>query len=415
MSTVRGMDNEREIAEKLGVRLLLAGSVLQANDRVVLSVRLTDPRSGRVIWGSQLERLPSNILSARFEIANLVAARLSLAVPNSGAADSRQLKAEAQDAFLRGLVELQSGANARYLAAVQLFGRAVELESGWADALANLAFAQQLVIETGDPAERQRRAEIVKSNAMRAIQIDPGLPMSYTALAAVQAYHDWDFNAAEQTLRQGIEASPRDAVAHGRLALLLAATGRLPEALAEAEQARDLEPLLPERYTTLGITRYYARDFERALQDMQRALEIRPNFGPALFGSGRVLSAAGRHDEAIRSIRAALELSPDDRNPAWWAGLAIALSRSAQDAAQLEDVLVRLRRMQTAGVFVSIDNFAYIAANQGRLDDAFSLLEQALNRRMTNVLWLAVDPWADPLRSDPRFDNVIERMGLLKK
>jgi tetratricopeptide (TPR) repeat protein len=127
------------------------------------------------------------------------------------------------------------------------------------------------------------------------------------------------------------------------------------------------------------------------------------------------LSAAGRHEEAVRSIRAATALSPKDQNPAWLAGLAIALSRSDQSGAQLEEVMVRLRRLRDEGVFVSVDNFAYIAANQGRFDEAFSLLEQALTRRMTNVLWLAVDPWADPLRSDPRFDDVVARMGLFMK
>jgi tetratricopeptide (TPR) repeat protein len=254
----------------------------------------------------------------------------------------------------------------------------------------------------------------VKTNALRAVELDPELSMSYTALAAVQAYHDWDFAAAERTLRQGIDAFPRDAIAHARLALLLAATGRLQEAVSEAERARDLEPLIAERHTTLGITRYYARDFDRALQEMQRALAISPKYGPALFGSGRVLSATGRHEEAIRSIRSAIEVSPNVENPAWLAGLAIALSRAGH-AEQVAEVMPRLRRLQDAGVFVSVDNFAYIAANQGRFDEAFSLLEEALARRMTNVLWLAVDPWADPLRSDPRLDSVIARMGVFNK
>ncbi len=144
MASVRGMENERAIAEKLGIRLLLSGSVLQANDRIVLSVKLTDPHSGRVIWGSQLERLPSNILDARFEIASLIASRLSLEVPQSTAADSRQLTAEAQEAFMRGLVEVSTVSNARMLEGVRLFERAVTLEPAWAEPLAYLAYAQQL-------------------------------------------------------------------------------------------------------------------------------------------------------------------------------------------------------------------------------------------------------------------------------
>ena len=143
MSAVRGMDNERAIAEKLGVRLLLAGSVLQADNRIVLSVRLTDPHTGRVIWGSQLERLPSNILGARFKIANLVAARLSVELPQSRAADSHELKAEAQEAFIRGLVEVSTVSNARMLEGVRLFETAVTLEPRWAEPLAYLAYAQR--------------------------------------------------------------------------------------------------------------------------------------------------------------------------------------------------------------------------------------------------------------------------------
>ena len=362
VSTVLGMDNEKAIAEKLGVRLLLAGSVLQADNRIVLSVRLTDPSSGRVIWGSQMERLPSNILGARFEIASLVAAKLAIEGPASKKNDAKLLKAEAQDAFIRGVVEAASGAVPRMTEAVRLFERAVALEPDWAEPLAHLAYAQQMSGEFGDPAKRRESAEIVRANALRAVELDPEVSMSYTALAAVQAYHDWDFVAAERTLRQGIEAFPRGAIAHGRLALLLAATGRLLEAVREAERARDLEPLIAERHTTLGMTWYYARDFDRALQEMQRALAISPNYGPALFGSGRVLSAAARHEEAIRSIRSAIDLSPKLENPVFLSGLVIALSRAGQTK-QADEVMPRLRRLQDAGVFVSVDNFA-IAANR---------------------------------------------------
>ena len=263
--------------------------MLQANDRIVLSVRLTDPHSGRVIWGSQLERLPSNILGARFEIASLVAARLSLEVPQSTAADSRQLTAEAQEAFMRGLVEVSTVSNARMLEGVRLFERAVTLEPAWAEPLAYLAYAQQYTSEFGDPALRDERAEVVRANAQRAIQLDPRVPMSYTALAAVQAYHDWDFQGAEATLKQGLIALPADGFARGRLALLLAAAGSLEEAIREAERSRDGEPLVPERHVNLGMVRYYARDFERGLADMEQALKLAPNFGLAFIGKGRIL------------------------------------------------------------------------------------------------------------------------------
>lgn len=409
MSAVRGMESEREIADKLGVRLLLAGSVLQANDRIVMSVRLTDPRSGRVIWGSQLERQRSNILSARTEIANLVAARLTLEVPRSDGRDSRQLNSEAQEAFIRGLVEVSSvAANTRMVEAVRQFERAVALEPEWADPLAYLSYAQQYTIEFGNPARRGERAELVRANALRAIQLDPALPMSYTALAAVQAYHDWDLAAAEATLQQALGVFERDSMSRARLSLVYAAAGRLPEALKEAERARDDEPLVAERHANLGIIRYYARDFENAIADYDRALQLSPTFAVGLIGRGRTLAALGRFDEAVESIERAIAASP---NAAYFALLALVHAQAGR-AGDVAAALDRLRGFEANGTFVSIDNYGYIAAYQGRLDEAFRLVEEAMNRRMTNVLWLAVDARADAMRGDPRFDRLVSRLGL---
>ena len=235
--------------------------------------------------------------------------------------------------------------------------------------------------------------------------------MSYTALAAVQAYHDWDFPAAEATLRQGLEASPGSVVAHARLALLIAATGRLEEAIAEAEWARDLEPLVPERYSNLGIICYYARDFDRALEEMRRALTISTNYGPALFGSGESLWPWA--DTMTRSRTSDRRLDPHLSRtiPRGWPA-----SRWCTDGAgrteEAQTVLAQLRDLQAKGIFISVDNFAYIAANLGRFDDVFSELDEAVQRRMTSVLWLSVDPRADALRADPRFARTIARMGI---
>ena len=411
MSAVRGMDNERAIAEKLGVRLLLAGSVLQADNRIVLSVRLTDPHSGRVIWGSQLERIPSTILGARFEIANLVAARLSLELPRSRPADSRQLQAEAQEAFIRGLVEVSTVSNARMLEGVRLFERAVRLEPAWAEPLAYLAYAQQYISEFGNPALRGERAEVVRANALRAIELDPGVPMSYTALAAVQAYHDWDFKGAEATLRQGLIALPADGFTRGRLALLLAAAGRLNEAIREAERSRNGEPLVPERHVNLGMIRYYARHFDPALADMEQALKLSPNFGLAFIGKGRIFAALGRYDDAAHNVRQAIAISA---NPEYYALVGMVYAQAGQST-ELNDVMARLRAFESEGAFVSADNYGYIAAYQGRLDEAFRLVDEAITRRMTGVVWLAVDARADAMRSDPRFERLVARMPFVSR
>lgn len=409
MATLAASDgDERAIAEKLGVRLLLAGSVVQADERIILSVKLNDPREGRTIWGTELERQPSTILQARSEIGTLVAARLAIAAPR--AASDQPLKAEAQDAFLRALSELRAGSNANKIRAVELLGQAAALEPSWADPLGHLAFAQQTTIEFGNPGQRSKTATVVRANALKAVQLDPGLSMAYTALAAVQAYHDWDFAAAEVTLRQAIAADPRDGAARDRLAFLLAARGRLDEAITEARTARDEDPLIADRHGVLGMVHYYARDWASAIESMDRAIALAPRFGVAQLGKGLALGAAGRPDEAIASIQRALAIA---ENAGWVAALGVTCARAGQSCA--DEAVARLRQIETGGTFVSIDNYAYIAAYQNRQDEAFRLLNEAVDRRMTNVLWLAVDPRADALRNDPRFAGVVQRMGLVSR
>lgn len=408
MAAVGAGGDEKALAEKLGVRLLLAGSVVQADDRIVLSVKLNDPREGRTIWGTELERQPATIFAARSEIGTLVAARLALAAPRAESA--QPLRADAQDAFIRALAELRAGSNANKLRAVELLSQAAAMEPAWADPLAHLAFAQQTTIEFGNPGERSRSAAVVRANALKAMQLDPSLSMAYTALAALQAYHDWDFSAAELTLRQAIAVDPRDGTARTRLAFLLAARGRLDEAIREARLARDQEPLVADRHGVLGMVRYYARDWTAAIESMDQAIALAPRFGAAHLGKGLALAAAGRPDEAMASIQRALSIAD---NAGWVAALGVTCARAGDPCAN--EAVRRLRQFEARGAFVSIDNYAYIAAYQHRLDDAFRLLNEAVDRRMTNVLWLAVDPRADALRNDPRFAAVVERMGLISR
>ena len=226
--------------------------------------------------------------------------------------------------------------------------------------------------------------------------------MSYTALAAVQAYHDWDFRAAEATLRQGLVRSRATRCSMDGSRLLLAIVGRLREAIVEAEAARDLEPsdagaAHDPRHRSLLRARFRRGICARCAG----LLPISPNYGPAFFGSrprpvgrwadttkpSRSMQAGNRTFVASRAIRAG------------WPDSALATHIPADDS-EIEKRLGQLTQLETVGTFVSIDNYAYIAANQGRIDEAFRLLDEAVDRKMTNVLWLAVDPRADALRKD---------------
>lgn len=398
-------------ARRAGARLMLAGSVVQADARVHLNVRLTDLETLQVLWGSEIVREAEDIVGARSEVAQQVAARLSLDVADG---DQRLLverprKPEAQEAFVRGLVESNAGPDGRVAPSVAFFRAALDAEPDWAEPLGYLALATLREAEGGDPSERASRADDVRALALRAIQIDPGVPVGYVALAAVQGYFDWDFAAAEANLRRALEIVPNDGFVHMRLGLLLAAMGRLDEAVAEATRARDLDPLVPVRHTTLGIIQYYARQYDAALTSMQRAIEINPTYGAAYFGRGRIYSAMGRHADAIRETQLALAQS---RNVGWLVGLAIVYAAAGQ-VSETEDTLAELQQMaEQSGQFGSPDNFGYIAGYQQRHDEAFQRFDEAVRNRMTNILWIGADPRADPVRADPRMRELLGRIGL---
>jgi tetratricopeptide (TPR) repeat protein len=141
---------------------------------------------------------------------------------------------------------------------------------------------------------------------------------------------------------------------------------------------------------------------------MKGALDIQPDFPIAWFGLGRVYSAMGRHAEAIEAI----ERSLTDRRPASYLVELARAHTAAGHSAEASAIIDELGRLQQKGYTYSLDNHAYIAAAAGRLDEAFQILDQAVQQRLTNVLWLAVDPRVDPLRQDSRFSTLLERIGL---
>ena len=404
-----GEEPPGETAKKLGVQMLLAGSVANVDEGVRIAVTLIDAATGQAVWGEELLREPSALLSAQTEIARLVAARLALKLSEeeNAALTQRPLDPRAADAYLNGLASTAKGPTA-YNDAVRFFRASVEIEPGFAQGWANLALAEIGLFDQSTGVNRAERARFIRGLAEHAIKLDPTLASGYAALGSTEFYFDWDFVAAEQSFRRALEVEPSNGFARQRFAMLLAALGRLDEAIAIGAEAEAIEPLVALRATSLGILYYYARDYENAIIKHQRSLVLAPELGTGHSGLGRVYLAQGRPDEAAREFQLAVE---KNRYPPWLIELAhayVAAGRSKEAAA----VMAELSKLQQTGRSYSLDNLAYIAAVEGRFDDAFEILERAVDQKLTNVLWIAVDPRADPLRSDPRFDRLVARIGL---
>ena len=262
------------------------------------------------------------------------------------------------------------------------------------------------LVEQSAPGDQDRRTSQIRELADRAIALDPTLGRSYAARGTVEFYYDWNLDKAEQTLRSGLEYSPSDGFIRQRLSMLLAARNRLPEAIALGREGQRLEPLVPFRSISLGTLYYYARQYDQAAAEMARALSINPELATAYFGLGRVRAAQGRNGESLEAIEQALGRV---RYPEWLAEYArvLLLAGRRQDAQTVLDEL----RLLPASATPYIDQEAHRAIVEGQRDRAFAILDEAINRRSLNVLWLSVDPRVDALRSDPRFAKLVSRIG----
>lgn len=400
-------DPPSELAKKLGTQLLLAGSMTVSDAGLRLALQLVDSQ-GTTLWTDALDRDPATILSTPTDVMREIGKVIGIAPRADRLTAQRRIDPRAQTAYFRGLSLSRRGLK-EARDSVQLFREAVEIEPGFAAAWAELALAESIFVPPAGDVERAARRSRIRSAAERAISLDPQLASGYAALANEQFYFEWDFPAAEHTFRQALETDPSYAFASQRLAMLLAALGRLDEAIALAKESQALEPLYSIRTEALGTLFYYQRDFDNAIAQMRHALELSPGSPSAHYGLGRIYSAMGRNEEAVEEIEASLK---NGRISAYLAELARVYSASGRQD-QVERVMAELDDRSRQGDPISPDRIAYLAAAQGRIDDAFRILESARDRRSQNLLWIAVDPRVDPLRKDPRFTALMRSIKLV--
>lgn len=399
-------DTPEVLARKLGVHLLLSGSITVAGSLLRLSVQITDSKGTRV-WSDEISRETAGITAAQVDIARKVAAHLALSLSPEETRALAQVfvTPPAQEAYLRGMAALVA-APANVAEAAAHFREATTIAPDFAPPWAERALAETFLLEeTGTPADRAERADAIRRMATRAIALDPALGRGYAALGTVEFYYDWDFTAAEQTLRRGMEVAPSDGLVRQRLAMLLAALGKLDDAIALGREGQIVEPLVPFRSTSLAALYYYARNYQRAEEEYRRALDLSPKFAVAHFGLGRLYAEQRRPDDALSEIEQAVALV---RLPEWlveYARVLIVAGRPADAQTLIAELLAGDRKP-------SPDQWAYIAAAQGQVDRAFEILDEAVRQRSTSVLWIAVDPRVDALRADSRFDRLLRRIGL---
>ena len=287
------------------------------------------------------------------------------------------------------------------------FQQAIDRDPNYALAYVGLADAYTMLsgFNVLSPKDAYPRA---KEAAMKALGLDDKLAEAHTSLGAVKFFYDWDWASAEREFRRAIEINPGYSDAHQMYSYHLSAVGRLDEALAEMRRAQELDPLSIAKIAGMGEIFNHKRQYDQAIEQYQKALEMDPNSGFVHWALGNVYVQKGMYAEAIAEYQKAIPLSGDSPDEPAALGYAYALSGKRHEAQELIDELKERSKRR----YISPTVIAFIYAGLGEKDQAFALLDKAYDERDSILVLLKVEPAFNNLRSDPRFAELMRRVGL---
>jgi len=403
-----------QIGRELGVQYVLEGSVRRDANQVRITAQLIEMKDQTHLWARQYDRELKDLLVLQSEIAREISDEIQTSLGERKAVASEPHSApeptlspqafEAYNLYLKGLYFWNRRSVEGFQQAISYFQQATAKDPTYARAFVGLADSYALIggYSGAPPGEYMDKA---RAAALHALQLDDSLPEAHAALALIVQNHDYDWQTAEKEFKRAIELNPNDATAHHWYAEHLTWLGRFDEALAESERARQLDPLSLIIAADNGAILYYSRQYDRAIAQFKAVRELDPNFSR----SGMITDAyieKGMFAEALAETQ-----KHDSDETAWhYSNLAFVAGRAGrrQEAEAALRKLLELNRRQPMDPIVIVQ--AYLGT--GDKDQAMAWLEKAYAQRSNGLTALKVDAAYDPLRSDPRFQNLLARLGL---
>jgi len=394
-----------EIARELSVGGVVEGSVQREGSQVRISAQLIDARTDRQIWAHTYVRDMNSVLVLQGEVAQAVADEISTEVtPQEQArlARSRPIDPAAQDLYLHGMLQLDQDDCKN---AIDYFNQALARNPNYAQAHASLAICYGRMGESGRMAYRDAFLK-QKAEATRAIELDDSLPEGHAELANTAMTLDWDWAAAATEFHRALELNPNSALVHQKYAFYLVRTGQSREALAEVQRGVDLDPVSGRSFHFEGFIDYFSRQYDQALSLVKtvRGLDINPPDWSFLLGD--VYAEKGMYAESINQFLK----SGNGADSLGHLGNAYARAGQVQAARK---TIARLEE-NVAKDGVGRYEIALVYAGLGEKQEALRWLEEAYSAHDVGLVYLKIDPCLDPLRSDPRFDDLLGRVGLSK-
>jgi serine/threonine protein kinase/tetratricopeptide (TPR) repeat protein len=399
-----------KIAQELGVDAVVEGSVQRSGDRVRITAQLIDARADQHLWGRSYERDLRDVLAMQDEVAQSIANELKVQLAAQGEprlVGSRPVDPQAYEAYLKGRYYSSKRTEKEVKESIEYFQQAVKKDPNYAPAYSGMADAYALLGYRGNLPSDEALLN-AKPAALKAVELDDSLADAHASLAFIAETLEWDWPSAEREYKRALKLNPSYAAAHNWYAGYLMYFGRFEEGLAEAKRSRELDPLsLAINNALAGRLLLAGREIE-AIEQVQKTLEMDPNFAPAHTQLGWIYLRQGKNEEAIAEFQKAVALSGSDPDESVDLGYAYAVAGKRDEAKKIVGTLKRKRERS----FVSPAGVGIILGALGDRDEAFAWLEKAYELRDPQLTYLKVGPKFAPIRSDPRYHDLLRRMGL---
>jgi len=398
-----------EIAKALDVDAIVEGSVLRAGDKVRITAQLIDARADRHLWAKSFERSSRDVLALQGELASAIAQEINVQLTpaeQSRLGSAPSVDPEAYDAYLKGRYFFNRPSDENLQKAIARFEDAIALNPNFVPALSGLSDAYLWAgYNEGFITASEARPK-AKAAAEKAIQLDDRSAEAHTSLAVFKLFYEYDWAGCEVEFRRAFDLNPNYAFAHDQFALGLAFQGRFEESIAESKRAAELDPLNPQIPIDAIFALAWQGKYEAAKDQARRAEDLDPTYFFPAFSYGWIDIQAGKVEDAITHLQKSKTMSTPAFVSAWLAYAYGASGDRDRAVAEVED----LTKMSLNGVVTPFDN-ALVALGLGENARAVSLLEQAYALDSQWLGWLKEDRIFDPLRLDPRFAELMKKLG----
>jgi serine/threonine protein kinase/tetratricopeptide (TPR) repeat protein len=398
------------IGRELNVRAVLTGRMMHSSGSLRIGTELVDVATGSQLWGAQYDRKSGDIFVVQDEISNEISGKLRLQLTR---AEKKRLTrhhtedAEAYRFYLKGRHHWNRWTEEGFYKAIEYFQQAVEKDPSYALAFTGLADSYVLLGWNSylPPKEAFPKG---KEAAMTALRLDPDLAEAHTSLAALLWLHDWQWEEAETEFKRSLELSPTYPTANHWYAEFVMTMGRHEEAVARMKKGQEFDPLSLIINVAVGWALYHGRSYDEAVAQLRRTVELDPNYPVTYWILGLLLRKISRYDLAIAEGEKAVTLSGG--SPLMRAALACTLGtagRTKEAREMLDDLTGLAKKTYVAPYF-----FAAICIGIGENERAMECLEKCYEEHSHWLIYLHLDPSMDSLRDNPRFQNLLRRVGL---